>query len=114
MLNIYDQKSCCVREHRGRTRVRSSDYHVKQNYIQTESELTEDGNITNTVMAQHKKDLDTIIAGGWDLFFLKFNLLSFIYFPGLMFCFFDYFSRYLYIIYIKARSSFVVIIFVEL
>ncbi len=34
--------------------VRSADYHVKQNNIQSESELTEDGSITNTVMEQHK------------------------------------------------------------
>ena len=33
---------------------RSGDYHVKRNNIQSESELTEDRSITNTIMAQHK------------------------------------------------------------
>ncbi len=46
-MNIYDQKSCCVGEPRGQTHVWSADYHVKQNNIQSESELTEDGSITN-------------------------------------------------------------------
>ncbi len=37
----YDQKSCCV--------------HMKRNDIQSESELTEDGSVTDAVMAQHKR-----------------------------------------------------------
>ncbi len=41
-------------EPRGQRHVWSADYHVKWNNIQSESELTEDGSITNTVMAQHK------------------------------------------------------------
>ncbi len=41
-------------EPRGQTRVWSADYHVKRNNIQSESELTEDGNITNAVISQHK------------------------------------------------------------
>ncbi len=45
---------------------------MKQNNIQSESELTEDGSIKN--------------VGGWDLACCCF-LLSFIYSPGLMFSF---------------------------
>ncbi len=53
----------CGGGHRGQTRVWSADYHVKRKHIQSESELTEDGSITNCnkhVMEQ--KHLDTIIA----------------------------------------------------
>ncbi len=41
-------------EPRRQMRLWSADYHVKLNNIQSESELTKDGSITNTVMAQHK------------------------------------------------------------
>ena len=44
-------------ELRGQTRARSGDYHVKRNNIQSESEMMEDGSITNAVMAQHKVKL---------------------------------------------------------
>ena len=42
---------------RGQTRACSGDYHVKGNNIQSESEMKEDGSITNVVMAQHKVKL---------------------------------------------------------
>ncbi len=49
--------------HRRQTCIRSADYHVKQNNIkkkQSESELTEDGSITNSIKHMDK-DLDTVI-----------------------------------------------------
>ncbi len=42
-------------EPRGQTHVWSTDHHVKQNTIQSESELTEDRSISNAVMAQHER-----------------------------------------------------------
>ncbi len=39
----------------GQTHVWSTDNHVKRNTIQSERELTEDGCITNAVMAQHER-----------------------------------------------------------
>ncbi len=47
-------------ERRGRTRIRSADYHVKWNNIQSESELTEDGSITNSHGAA-QKHLDQLV-----------------------------------------------------
>ncbi len=64
-----------------------------------------------------QKDLDAIITGGWDLvvaFSSNVVYCNLYISPGLMFCFWGYFSRSLYIVYIKAISSFDVIICFEL
>ncbi len=72
---------------------------------QSEIQLTEDGIITNTCH-EAQKHLDTIIAGEI-IISIFYNLIdcNVYIFPGLI-LFFGYFSRSLYIVYIKAISSF--------
>ncbi len=81
--------------HRGQTCDWSADYHVKRNHIQSESDLTEDGSITNrnkhmswcSTKAFGHYHHGTIIAG--EIFFLFSNVIYFHLYisPGLMFCF---------------------------
>ncbi len=71
MLNIYNQKSCCVG---GTPRTNT---HLICRLSRETSELTEDGSITNAVMAQHKRIWTLSLREEifFFYFFIKLNVL---------------------------------------